>query len=140
MSREVQVRFCESRAVRFRPATHLVLMVSGDRCHAESLREEVTAVLAPLGLRLAPEKSRTVNIDEGFDFLGYTIRRLRKRGTNKHYVYTKPSKKAIQAIKDKVKAKTYRATRQQDLDKVIISLNRTLAGWANVSIHGGSVS
>jgi len=35
--------------------------------------------------------------------------------------------KAIQAIKDKVKAKTYRATRQQDLDKLIISLNRTLA-------------
>ena len=25
MSREVQVRFCESRAVRFRPATHLVV-------------------------------------------------------------------------------------------------------------------
>ena len=55
-----------------------------------------------MGLRLAPEKSRTVSIDEGFDFLGHTIRRLRKRGTNKHYVYTKPSKKAIQAIKDKV--------------------------------------
>jgi hypothetical protein len=84
-------------------------MVSGDRHHAEALREEVTAVLAPLGLRLAPEKSRTVNLDEGFDFLGHTIRRQRKRGTTKHYVYTKPSKKAIQTIKDKVKAKTYRA-------------------------------
>jgi len=47
-------------------------------------------VLAPLGLRLAPEKTRTVHIDEGFDFLGHTIRSLRKRGTSKHYVYTKP--------------------------------------------------
>jgi hypothetical protein len=37
-------------------------MVSGDRHHAEALREEVTAVLAPLGLRLAPEKTRTVHI------------------------------------------------------------------------------
>jgi RNA-directed DNA polymerase len=40
-------------------------MVSGDRHHAEALREEVAAVLAPLGLHLAPEKTRTVCIDEG---------------------------------------------------------------------------
>ena len=92
MSREVQVRFCESRAVQSRPATHLVLLVSGDRHHAEALREQVSAVIAPLGLRLAPEKTRVVHIDEGFDFLGFHIRRMRKRGTNKHYVYTTPSR------------------------------------------------
>ena len=68
-----------------RYADDLVLMVSGDRRHAEELRQEVAAVLAPLGLRLAPEKTRVVNIDEGFDFLGYHIRRMRKRGTNKYY-------------------------------------------------------
>jgi RNA-directed DNA polymerase len=124
------------RLIRY--ADDLVLMVSGDRHHAQALRAEVAAVLAPLGLRLAPEKTRTVHIDEGFDFLGHTIRRLRKRGTRKHYVYTKPSKKAIQAIKDRVKAKTGRATRQQDLDKLIISLNRTLAGWANYFRYGVS--
>ena len=83
--------------------------------HAEALREEAAAVLAPLGLRLAEEKTRVVHIDEGFDFLGFTIRRMRKRGTAKHYVYTVPSRKAIQAIKDKVSAKTYRSTRHQDL-------------------------
>jgi hypothetical protein len=60
----------------------------GDRHHAEALREQVSAVIAPLGLRLAPEKTRVVHIDEGFDFLGFHIRRMRKRGTNKHYVYT----------------------------------------------------
>jgi len=48
-------------------------------------------------------------------------------GTSKYYVYTKPSRKAIQAIKDKVKAKTYRSTRHQDLDELIRSLNRSLA-------------
>ena len=95
----------------FRYADDLVLMVSGDRRHAEALREEVAAVLAPLGLRLSPEKTRVVHIDEGFTFLGFDIRRQRKRGTQKYYVYTKPSRKAIASIKDKAKAKTYRSTR-----------------------------
>ena len=113
-------------------------MVSGERHHAEALREEVAAVLAPLGLRLAPEKTRVVHIDEGFVFLGFHIRRMRKRGTQKYYVYTKPSKKAIQAIKDKVKAKTYRSTRHMGLDELLISLNRSLAGWANYFRHGVS--
>ena len=124
------------RLIRY--ADDFVLMVAGDRHHAEALREEVSAVLAPLGLRLAPEKTKVVHIDEGFTFLGFDIRRLRKRGTSKYYVYTKPSRKAVQAIKDKVKAKTYRSTRHQDLDELIRSLNRSLAGWANYFRHGVS--
>ena len=121
-----------------RYADDFALMVFGERHHAEALREPVTAVLARLGLRLAPEKTRVVHIDEGFVFLGMQIHRQRKRGTQKHYVYTKPSKKAIQAIKDKVKAKTYRSTRHMDPDELILSLNRTLAGWANYFRHGVS--
>ena len=118
------------RLIRF--ADDFVVMVFGERRHAEALREEVAAVLAPLGLRLSPEKTRVVHIDEGFDFLGMHIRRQRKRGTQKYYVYTKPSRKAIQAIKDKVKARTYRSTRHMGLDEVITSLNRLLAGSLGV--------
>jgi RNA-directed DNA polymerase len=124
------VRYCDD----------FVVMVAGDRHHAEALRGVVSAVLAPLGLRLAPEKTRVVHIDEGFTFLGFDIRRMRKRGTSKQYVYTKPSKKAIQSIKDKVKAKTYRSTRSQDLDRVILTLNRSLRGWANYFRHGVSAA
>ena len=64
------VRYCDD----------FVLVVSGERRHAEALREEVSAVLAPLGLRLAPEKTAVLHIDEGFVFLGHHIRRQRKRG------------------------------------------------------------
>jgi RNA-directed DNA polymerase len=126
------------RFIRY--ADDFVLMVSGDRHHAETLREQVATALAPLGLRLAPDKTRTVHLDEGFDFLGFHIHRMRKRGTSKHYVYTTPSKKAIQKVKDKVKAKTYRSTRHQDLDKLIPSLNRSLRGWANYFRYGVSKS
>jgi RNA-directed DNA polymerase len=121
-----------------RYADDFVLMVAGDRHHAEALQEEVAAVLAPLGLRLSPEKTRVVHIDEGFDFLGFHIRRMRKRGTSKQYVYTTPSRKSIQSIKDKVSELTYRSTRYQDLAEVITSLNQALAGWANYFRYGVS--
>jgi RNA-directed DNA polymerase len=124
------------RIIRF--ADDFVLVVSGDRHHAEALREEVSTVLAPLGLRLAPEKTRVVHIDEGFDFLGHHIRRRRKRGTSKYYVYTKPSTKAIRSIKDKVSEKTYRSTRHMELDELLRSLNQMLRGWANFFRHGVS--
>ena len=113
-------------------------MVSGDRHHAEALRDEVSTVLAPMGLHLAPDKTRVVHIDEGFDFLGFHIRRMRKRGTQKRYVYTLPSTTAIKSIKDRVATKTHRSTRHHDLDTLIQSLNRSLTGWANYFRHGVS--
>ena len=124
------------KMIRF--ADDFVVMVAGERRHAEALREEVSGVLDTLGLRLAPEKTRVVCIDEGFDFLSITIRRMRKRGTNKHYVYTKPSKKAIQAVKDKVTAKTYRSTLHQEPAVLIQGISQTLRGWANYHRHGVS--
>ena len=98
----------------------------------------MAGVLAPMGLRLSPEKTRVVHIDQGFDFLGFHIRRRRKRGTQKQCVYTTPSKKAVQAAKDKVRYKTRRSTLHMSLAGLITSLNQTLRGWANYFRHGVS--
>jgi RNA-directed DNA polymerase len=121
-----------------RYADDFVVMVSGQRRHAEALREEAAAALAPIGLRLSLEKTRVIHIDQGFDFLGFHIRRRRKRGTQKHCVYTTPSEKAVQAAKDKVRWKTRRSTLQLSLAGLITSLNQTLRGWATYFRHGVS--
>jgi RNA-directed DNA polymerase len=122
------IRYCDD----------FVVIVTGDRQHAEELRAWVASLLAKVGLRLSPEKTQVVHIDEGFDFLGFHIRRMRKRGTQKHYVYTVPSKKSIQSIKDKVRAKTYRSTLHSSLRELLISLNQSLRGWANYFRYGVS--
>ncbi|MBB6036707.1 RNA-directed DNA polymerase [Phytomonospora endophytica] len=124
------------RLIRY--ADDFVLVVAGERHHAEALRDEAATVLAQVGLRLAEEKTRTVHIDEGFDFLGFHIHRRRKRGTNKQYVYTTPSAKAIAAMKATVKDRTRRHTLNEDVRWLFDSLGRTLRGWARYFRHGVS--
>ncbi|WOO98668.1 group II intron reverse transcriptase/maturase [Micrococcus terreus] len=124
------------RLVRY--ADDFVVLVTGQREHAEQLQAEVAGVLAPMGLRLSPEKTRVVHIDDGFDFLGFNIRRMRRRGSNKWFVYTRPSKKAIASIKARVKAMTYRATLHHDPGYLFEYLGRVLRGWANYFRHGVS--
>jgi len=121
-----------------RYADDFVVVVNGERHHAEALRDEVAKLIAPQGLSLAPDKTRVVGIDEGFDFLGFHIRRMRKRGTSKRYVYTVPSTKAIASIMAKVSARTDRSTLHQDLDQLLTGLNQILQGWANYFRHGVS--
>ena len=121
-----------------RYADDFVVVVNGQRHQAEALKDTVAQVLAPLGLHLSEEKTRVVDVDEGFVFLGFWIQRRRKRGTSKSYVYTVPSRKAITSITGRVAAATYRSTLYQDLDWLLRRLNRMLAGWANYFRHGVS--
>jgi hypothetical protein len=85
-------------------------------------------VLAPMGLRLSTEKTKITHIDEGLDFLGWRIQRHRKRGTNRHYVYTYPCRKAIKAVTVKVKT-ICRRNVNQPLQILIRQLNPALRGW-----------
>jgi RNA-directed DNA polymerase len=104
------------------------LAVSGTRAHAEALREELAEVLAGMGLRLSPEKTVITHIDEGLDFLGWRIQRHRKRGTDKHYVYVYPAKKALAAVTAKVKTKCRQNT-NQPLEELLLQLNQMVGGW-----------
>ena len=134
MSREVQVRFCESRGVRFPPATHLVILVHGSREDTEALREDVARVLAPMGLRLSPAKTQVVHMSDGFGFLGFRIRWKRKRGTSKWYVYTFIDDRPVRALKAKIRALTHK-TSQQDLAYVLTRLGQIMRGWVMYFRH-----
>ena len=123
------------RLVRY--ADDFVVMVSGTKEHTEALRADVAAVLLPMGLRLSQEKTTIVHIDEGFDFLGFRIQRQVKRGSNKAFVYTWPSKKAFASIKANVKAITRQGT-NMSLADLLRQLNAALRGWTTYFCHGAS--
>jgi RNA-directed DNA polymerase len=123
------------RLVRY--ADDFVILVNGDQQHLEHVQAETAAVLATVSLVLAPEKTRTCHIDEGFDFLGFHIQRHTQRGSGRQLVYSYPSKKSLKTIRWKVKQLTKGVT-HQTADQVFERLNRTLRGWAQYFRHGSS--
>jgi RNA-directed DNA polymerase len=120
------------RLVRY--ADDFVILVHGEEGHVRALREDVAMILAPLGLRLSPAKTRIVAMSDGFDFLGFHIQWRRKRGTNKWHVYTFIAKRPIRSLKAKIRALT-RRTSQQNLGTVLTRLHQVMHGWANYFRH-----
>jgi RNA-directed DNA polymerase len=120
-----------------RYADDWVLAVAGSREHAAALCAEAEEVLSTMGLRLSPEKTLITHIDEGLDFLGWRIQRHRKRGTDKHYVYIYPAKKALIAMTAKIKAMCRQNT-NLPLGALLHRLNSMLHGWTAYFRNGCS--
>jgi RNA-directed DNA polymerase len=114
------------RLIRY--ADDFVILVSGTRAHTEALLPEVAKVLSTVGLRLSEEKTLITHIDEGLDFLGWRIQRHQKRGTDRHYVYNYPAKKALRSIKAKTKT-ICRMNVSLPLAVLLHQLNPVLRGW-----------
>ena len=88
----------------------------------------VVNFLAERGLSLSSEKTSITHITEGFDFLGWNIRKYDGK------LLIKPSKASIKAHLDKIREiiKANKTARQVDLIKM---LNPVLRGWANYHCH-----
>jgi RNA-directed DNA polymerase len=120
------------RLIRY--ADDFVVLVRGERRHVLELRDEIAAVLAPLGLRLSEAKTRVVHMQDGFDFLGFRIKWMRKRGTDKWFVYTFIADKPVREFKRKIRALTRRQS-QVGFDAVFTRINQIQRGWASYFRH-----
>ena len=96
-------------------------------CHtrqeAEQVKARLAVWLAPRGLAFNEDKTRIVTLDEGFDFLGCTIRRY--HGT----LLIKPSKAAIRRIRERLRTEL-RSLRGANAQAVLARLNPIIRGWA----------
>jgi RNA-directed DNA polymerase len=84
------------RPIRY--ADDFVILVHGTRAHAEALRDQAAAVLAPMGLRLSPAKTKICHIEEGFDFLGFRSSGSRNEAAgNRPSTPTRPRKQCTRS-------------------------------------------
>jgi RNA-directed DNA polymerase len=107
---------------------------------ARAALEAVGEILGGLGLRLHPDKTRTVDLGqgrEGLDFLGCHFRarmsgRLwEQKRIVRYYLHRWPSRRAMNRLRDKVRARTGRNRAGDDIRDVIAGLNPLLRGWGN---------
>ncbi len=96
-------------------------------CHTRQEALEVKARLAewlaPRGLAFNEDKTRVVPLSEGFDFLGFNVRRYRGKPL------IKPSKAAVRRIRERLRTEL-RSLRGTNAQAVIKRLNPIIRGWA----------
>jgi RNA-directed DNA polymerase len=100
----------------------------------QSLEQVLTPIkqwLSSRGLEISTEKTRVVHIDDGFNFLGFSLRQYKGR------LLIKPQKEKVLAFCKKIKVtlSNMKARTQED---VIKELNPLLRGFANY--YTGAVS
>ena len=120
----VLVRYCDDFVV-----------LCPNRERAEQARSLAEATLAPLGLRLHPDKTRIVDLRqgaEGFDFLGFHHRMVESRKRRGRYWLRSASRhapRAMASIRGKVRSLTTPSRVGLELSVVVEQLNPVLRGW-----------
>jgi RNA-directed DNA polymerase len=120
----------DANAALFAPGSPAVIRYADDLvalCHSRQealeVKARLAAWLAPRGLALNEDKTRVVTLDEGFDFLGFNVRRYRDK------LLIKPSKTAVKRIRARLRTEL-RALRGANAQAVLARLNPIIRGWA----------
>jgi len=96
-------------------------------CHtrqeAFEVKDRLAGWLAPRGLVFNEDKTRVVTLDEGFDFLGFNVRRYDGKPL------IKPSKAAVRRLRERLRTEL-RSLRGSNAQAVIKRLNPIIRGWA----------
>jgi RNA-directed DNA polymerase len=95
-------------------------------CHSQRQAEQVKARLAewlaPRGLAFNEDKTRIVRLEDGFDFLGFNVRRYRRK------LLIKPSRAAVRRLRERLAAEM-RVLRGGNAMAVIARINPVIRGW-----------
>ncbi len=93
------------------------------REQAEEVKSRLATWLAPRGLTFNEDKTQVVQLGDGFDFLGFNVRRYQGK------LLIKPSKAAIQRHRRRLAAEML-ALRGANAEAVLQRLNPIIRGWS----------
>lgn len=109
------------------------------RRQAEAALAKIQRIMAGLGLRLHPDKTKVVDLAEGregFDFLGCHFHArmsgpLWERGIRRYYLHRWPSQRSMKRARQRIKNLTGRRSIHRDIRDVIADINPVLRGWGS---------
>lgn len=105
-----------------------LIVCASTRERIEAAKSTIEEWLQPRGLMLHPEKTRIVHIDDGFNFLSFSIRRYKGK------CLIKPQKEKVLAFLAELRL-WLNKHKQVPAVHVIRHFNRILPGWSNHYSH-----
>lgn len=117
------------------------VVLTTSRQRAEEALRRIEVVLAGLGLRVHPDKTRIVFLgggQDGFDFLGFHHRKTPSKFGNHRYLSKWPTPRAMASIRAKIRERTDRRFASRRLDNIVAELNPVLRGWGAYFRYGNS--
>ena len=107
---------------------------------AKAALEEAGRILEKLGVTLHAEKTRIVHVSQGFEFLGYKIKKgaqgmklapkIIRSGAKSGGLFAYPRQKSILHFKDQIRGRTSRKA-PVDTQTLIEEINPVIRGWGN---------
>lgn len=126
---QLKTQFKKQKVNVIRYADDFIITGTSESFLKDKIKPEVERFLKIRGLSLSKEKTHITHIKDGFEFLGFHI----KKFDNKLLI--KPAKSKIKQLLQKVKGITQTS---MSADIVIARLNPVIRGWANYYRHVAS--
>lgn len=111
-----------------RYADDFIITGKTDTLLSDQIKPLIVQFLNERGLELSAEKTRISHIDDGFNFLGFNIRKYKRK------LLIKPSKSSIASVKKNIK-EIVAANKAAKTVNLIGKLNLIIRGWANYYRH-----
>lgn len=117
----VKKGFRKVHVVRY--ADDFIITGSSESLLKDEVKPFVEEFLAKRGLTLSSEKTKITHISDGFDFLGWNVRKY--DGT----LLIKPSKDSYKSVMGKIR-ETVKANKTSTQESLVMKLNPIVRGWA----------
>jgi len=133
---------CSQLGQLIRYADDAVVLCRTEAAAEEALRR-IGVILSRLKLTLHPDKTQVVWVgdgQQGFDFLGFHCRKVESwRYRGKRYLQRWPSRRAMQRVRDRIKAiSAPRYRLPEPIESIVAEVNQVVRGWAGYFRVGNS--
>ena len=112
----------DSNTYFIRYADDFIIVGTSKKFLNQSIKPKIHKFLAKRGLKLSTEKTQITHIKDGFDFLGWNVRRDRKQ------ILIVPSKRNHYSILDKI-SKVIRDNCNATQEQLCYALEQRVVGW-----------
>lgn len=121
-----------------RYADDFVVVCNGTKADAKAIREELQEFLkGHLKLKLSIDKTKITHINDGYQFLGYIIRRS-TGGNGKEVVRLHIPRSAVHKVTEKIRRTLAPSTTNHSVNTKIIALEQIIGGWCRYYQYASS--